>query len=119
MRWARLVLAVSLMVGWTSSVAAECAWVLWEFVNVEELRRNVITSFWHVHAGYPEHKDCTRSLESMFNVRTAALQDDPGVRELKQNQKRAVFRYTWGGRISYQYRLACLPDTLDPREKKE
>jgi len=55
----------------------------------------------------------------MFNARTAALQDDPGVRELKQNKKRAVFRYAWGGRISYQYRLACLLDTIDPREKKE
>ncbi len=117
-RWARLVLAVSLMVGWTSAAAAEGAWVLWEKVAVRELTRTVTTSFWMVHAGYPEHRDCTRSLESMFNERTAVLQPDPGVRELKQNQKRAVLWYTKGG-ISYQNRLACLPDALDPREKKE
>ncbi len=37
MKGARLMLAVSLMVGWTSAAAAECAWALWqqEEVNPE------------------------------------------------------------------------------------
>ena len=118
MKWAIMVLTLSLMVGWTSAAAAECAWVLWEGVSAKDIRQNITTSFWHLHVGYPEHRDCTGSLESMFNERMAVLQADPGVRELKQNQKRAVLMYTKGD-ISHQNRLACLPDTIDPRERKE
>ncbi len=33
MRWARLVLTVMLMVGWTSTASAECAWVLWMAID--------------------------------------------------------------------------------------
>ncbi len=89
MRWARLVLAVSLMVGWTSAAAAECAWVLWMkyFPTTEE------PVYWEVVGARANQEDCIKA-RAFVAERTPDFAEESA-------------------------RLVCLPDTIDPREKKE
>ncbi len=89
MRWARLVLAVVLLVGWVSLASAECAWVLWMkyFPTTEE------PVYWEVVDAKANQEDCIKTRDFMAE-RTPDF------------AKESVH-------------LVCLPDTIDPREKKE
>ncbi len=89
MRWARLVLAVVLVVGWVSLASAECAWVLWMkyFPTTEE------PVYWEVLGARANQEDCIKARDFMVE-RTPNFADESA-------------------------HLVCLPDTIDPREKKE
>ena len=119
MRWAILVLAVSLLVGWTSTAAAECAWVLWVHTAYRFIKSPKLSdSFWLVDSGYPSNTECAAARDRRFRDRVDTVQAQPDVRDFTQNPKNAAFGYTEGRKdktISY----ICLPDTIDPRERKE
>ncbi len=88
MRWARLVLAVVLAVGWISVTVAECAWVLWMkyFPTTEE------PVYWEVVGARANQEDCIKA-RAFIAERTPDFAKDSA-------------------------HLVCLPDTIDPREKK-
>lgn len=83
MRWVRLVLAVMLIVGWTSVAAAECAWVLWVYNSVKVV--------WTVNSATPSYDQCERQKNKLARLAISVLLE----------------------------KFYCLPDTIDPREKKE
>ncbi len=88
MRWAKLVLTVILVVGWTSAAAADCAWVLWMkyFPTTEE------PVYWEVLVARANQEDCIKARDFMVE-RTPNFAKESA-------------------------HLVCLPDTIDPREKK-
>ena len=60
MRTARMMVAMILVLVWTSTAAAECAWVLWSqgsFSNVN--RPKMATVWWDVEGAYQSFEDCT------------------------------------------------------------
>ncbi len=46
------------------------------------------------------------------------LQTIPGVRDITRDSESAILLYKQEGR-KYLRKYVCLPDTVDPREKKE
>ncbi len=116
MRWARLRLAVSLMVGWTSAVAAECAWVLWD--KLSRSRPGTLgTERWLIGEAYTTQHECTSARlegwESLVNKlecsQCTIMRNWPG---------RNLAVLSEGGLLLMQ-EYWCLPDTIDPREKTE
>ena len=114
-----LVLAVVLIFGSASVAAAECAWVLWVRAYHQDIKYPKLSGLlWLVDSGYQTNAECAATRDSTFRDEVALVQDEPGVRDFKQNPKNAAFGYIQGGKETGQ-RYVCLPDTIDPREKKE
>ncbi len=118
MKRAIMVLTLSLIVGWASTAAAECAWVLWAQVTVQNPKLPSRASIvWTVESGYPTHGECTTGRDKQFRHFAAVLRADPGVKDFTQNPSNAALGYTSEGR-NKTFNYSCLPDTIDPREKK-
>ncbi len=122
MRGARLVLAVSLLVGWTATAAAECAWVLW--VALHEKVGTVDGTTWILGEAYNDQVACNadrpRQWEKVLII--ARSQSRPESRLLKVPGRSVTINYPASDIMpawSKTYTLHCLPDTIDPREKKE
>ena len=118
MRWAKLVLAVVLAVGWTSAASAECAWVLWRYLTLHDINIPLTgTSEWYVQNGHPTHGECTTERDRKFRHHAAGVRVDPGTKDFTQNPSNAGLAFTrQGQRQTSTY--SCLPDTIDPRKKK-
>ncbi len=123
MRWARMVLAVSLLVGWTSAAAAECAWVLWVREYTYESNAGYGTTGWDIEGGYEKQAQCLPERKTFMEVDIAGLKDAKhliGVTRHK-HMVAATFYFSAppGGKMkSVERHFLCLPDTIDPREKK-
>ena len=133
MRGARLVLAVSLMVGWASTAAAEGAWVLWHHIGLATSRHDE-PHYWRVRGAAPSYQKCE-------DLRVSRIRADaPGhaaeIAEIQESLLRSLGRKDLGetrlseeeiergaqARITEpapEWGYVCLPDTLDPRERKD
>ncbi len=116
MRWARLVLAVSLMVGWTSAAAAERAWVLW----VKLLDTNKIAWRWSLINAYETKDTCaTSQAKVMKKVADAARERGASDVKITEDGKSVIYTERKDDPLSTRFfKYFCLPDTIDPRKKK-
>lgn len=116
MRWARLMLAVVLVVGSASVASAECAWVLWDKLSTSG-PGTPGTERWVISEAYTTQRECTSARlegwESLVNKlkcpKCTIMRNWPG---------RNLAVLSEGGILVMQ-QYWCLPDTIDPREKKE
>ena len=119
MIWARLILAVSLLVGWTSAAAAECAWVLWSQSSFSYVNRpEGGNMWWDVERGYQIFEDCTAGRDRLAAHHASVERSKPGTTDFSYNRENSTLGYIREGRyktLSYK----CFPDTIDPREKKQ
>ncbi len=122
MRWARLVLTLSLIVGWTSAAAAECAWVLWK----KDLER---PKDWEVLAAFESRRECIDN-GRWFVARVQTLMDQVYAKKPPQppmtiSVEKHKGGYTMNMNLTQEglvvpyLDFVCFPDTIDPREKKE
>ena len=114
MRWARLVLAVLLVVGWTSAAAAECAWVLWRHSLIAVgIAKSVM---WSIEEAYMNRDTCEGGKQKPWDRQMKILREIEAT-VLEQQPPNKVVTKNRGGGESH-IRFLCLPDTIDPREKK-
>ncbi len=111
MRWARLVLAVVLVGGWTATAAAECAWVLWGESAIRSVELPLVQPelSYMIMRAHSTQQECEKQREVIT----------PKWEKHKEMHKENVERMGGTVQVSYSARLICLPDTIDPREKKE
>ncbi len=110
MKRATLVVTMTLLLGSASVAAAECAWVLWEenalrdveLPLVQPERTHTIIS---VHS---THQECEEQRKVVI----------PKWEKEWQIHKERVDKTPEMGAV-FSARLLCLPDTIDPRERKE
>lgn len=85
-------------------VKADCAWVLWENIN---LSPNVD---WHIVAVFPKHEQCIKK----------QIDDNNKIKEVWKAAKITILspQTFWieAGVATYFYTSRCLPDTIDPRK---
>ncbi len=127
MRWARLVLAVMLVVGWTSTAAAECAWVVWAKTVGKNAFGSVYTT-WDVKGASEDRKRClfeqeiTLANETTFWLKLAAKENEGSdilnVDSDHNEMSLSVYKRKAGKVEVWSTRFICLPDTIDPRERK-
>ena len=114
MRGARMMLAMILVLAWTSAAAAECAWVLWHQLSAVETGYGA----WEVENAFATHAVCAAMREEEFQLKIMALQATEGATNVKKDAINKSYMYDTEGQRRIG-RYACLPDTIDPREKKE
>src|SRR5262249_940325 len=100
---ARIIAALTLMLGIASSASAECAWVLWSQTTVVNKSMT-----WAVQRAYAESNQCNVVAQSM--AEEFAKTEKGTVTQLRIGPEVVVI----GGTVRY----ACLPDTVDPRGPK-
>jgi len=123
MKWSRLVLAVVLLVGFASVASAESAWVLWsQYWKIDVKPTGKLSDFgiklWEVQNAFEKRQQCLGKLERYIS----------SLETLYEGKKPAdVTRDEYAGRKRLHVRsdkqkeilsAACLPETVDPREKK-
>ncbi len=125
MRWARLVLAVSLLVGWTSTAAAECAWVLWSnWIEMKVIAPKKTSShgtvIWTLESAFEDRQQCLAEKKEYFNTYESHYQNQKTVREFNSQEIAGRRRlHVWFDKNKLTLSAICLPDTIDPRGKRE
>ncbi len=123
MSWSRLVLAVVsiVWVGPASVVAAECAWVLWSGATTTKM--GIVGTGWDVLEGFETKTDCMQARIKAWKSDFLSWKELPSVRDVKPDEGRVMLdiffteeRPERGNRLTVKY--LCLPDPIDPREKK-
>ncbi len=114
MRAARLVLAVSLLVGWTSAAAAECAWVLWK--HGVSVVREVEESLWMIEEAHTNRDACEGAKQRLWDSDMKRIRKGEWTVLEQQPPNKVTIRHRGNGDLRITF--LCLPDTIDPREKK-
>ncbi len=120
MRGARLVLAVSLLVGWTSAAAAESAWVLWEeSMFAIPTSATPTTASLKAVAAFQSAQECLADRKRVV-LRDEATAKKNSVQAWAKPEEGiiATMRTLDDHQIIMTSTFTCLPDTIDPREKK-
>jgi len=127
MRAARLVLVAVLVVGWTSAASAECAWVLWKRDYTMQkwttgLKKRSET-VWIIMQATDTRNECSAKKEEVWKDEITGWERAAATLKVEIRPFDSITIYhgqigdmTSGTTVDTFY---CLPDTIDPREKKE
>ena len=117
MRPATMILTTILLLGSAPVAAAECAWVLWIVSSLQKASGHGDWG-WTLWNASPTHTGCQANRTAEFKQHLTRLKSKPGISNIQSSEADAALRYMEGtDRWAYSYR--CLPDTVDPREKKK
>jgi len=117
-----LVLAMLLIFGFASVAAAECAWVVWEKRQWEEagvLTARLGKPFWFLRGAYTTYENCHAARDEKFRLGADLERKVEGNKQFEETTKETLLTFTRGAQTKYILQYMCLPDTIDPREKKE
>jgi hypothetical protein len=107
----KAVTAIAVVLFWTSLASAECAWVLWGTVGVEDPKIPDITTPWNAFdtkaACEVEQQKNLQGVASVAAKAQAQVLTAEGTVFIKQPGKPLTI---------HTYR--CLPDTIDPRKPR-
>ena len=97
-------------------------WVLWEQRSSQTTDRSTgdkITSLhnYYIEDAFTSHEACASARDKAFVHNKHVVGEIPGIKDFRQNQDSASFTYTREN-TAYVLKYLCLPDTIDPREKK-
>ena len=128
MRGARLVLAVVLVVGSASLASAECAWVFWEEIKDKHIPRGKLAKLiteWTLHDAFSTQEECKVAKQRVWTLQAELYDKSKEFGEHIEKIGKAPGSYLSisgrtkdGGYMIFQRTYLCLPDTIDPREKK-
>ena len=136
MRTPTVILTAILVLASASVAAAECAWVLWTYTHtptvkgtdktfdefgaalIDDLTQNRVWNKWGIENAFNTRNGCLTAKGELWKAARAAIERTLTLPENKTTEIRAVpkRRLTVG---DFVRRFLCLPDTIDPREKKQ
>ena len=106
-----VVVTATVMIGSASLAAAECAWVLWGESAIRSVELPLVQPelSYMIMRAHSTQQECEKQREVLT----------PKWEKHKEMHKENVEKMGGTVQVSYSARLICLPDTIDPREKKE
>ncbi len=116
MRPATLILITVPLLGSASVASAECAWVLWEWQA--ELSAPTVRS-WKVLDAYQSKDQCSVGAIAYAQLVKSHLEASGYVVQMAVDGKGVLSRSAGSAKWESVSKDVCLPDTIDPREKKE
>lgn len=114
-----LLMAFSTIIGLSSVVNAQNAWVLWERITypnpIKGEYQKFINTDWKINSAYPSYEKCIEKLKSTINIQKK--QYDESKLFLMEDGFMVKGESTSGGGfwVEYSYEGKCLPDTVTPR----
>ncbi len=125
MKRATIMLTVIAVLGSASLAAAECAWVLW--TRVDTASASGSRTNWEADTAYENFRQCKAGRKEAIKQARRVWDEDVGIEreyvDEKTGEKQVVieFQVRPGKRAKHvrtvYYR--CLPETIDPRERKK
>jgi hypothetical protein len=98
--WSVFTVSLSILVAFTASASAECAWMLWQEFPVHSGRWSL--RYPYEPPAFPTKKECDKAAQQAKATETYTLED-------AVKRGRPIDPYSW---------FVCLPDTIDPRGPK-
>ena len=119
MKRAIAMLTMILLLGSTPLATAECAWVLWVKTTVLlSGDKNKPKPAWDIGRTFKNQPQCDRERLMHWAALAEIAEADVGASNVTKKQGEYVTRFfPTGGHINEV--LHCLPDTIDPREKRK
>jgi hypothetical protein len=111
-------LAVCLLLTSPPLADAECAWVLWQENQLSTV--NDYRQWWDLHGAYATQEECVSVQKRIWQVNVNRAERSRPYGNIQKIEK-VPHSYVSTSLKSGGYtsdRLMCLPDTIDPREKK-
>ncbi len=125
MRRMIVMLTTVLLLGSASVAPAECASVLWERFVVRHTgvldSQSISPARWIIQGSFKDEDSCALARDGAYKAAVVHLSDDPQVIRIEQHlEKRELYFFSQSLYENYfhAFRFLCLPDTIDPREKK-
>ncbi len=119
MRRATFVVAMILLLGSASVPAAECAWVLWKKEEgTFRVTSGHIGPQWEPADAFQGKVLCSEARQRVWESAVSEWRGSPFSRVYERPEK-SEFRVVIENQGYFTVSFTCLPDTLDPREKKE
>jgi hypothetical protein len=113
-----IVTAILILVAIATTVHAECAWILWEKLQLNDIKENKTkesdTMPWSAKTGTPSLLLCLQTVESI--VAKEANEKKKGILEKFQWERVAgeTFMSITIGTLEIRSWYRCLPDTIKP-----
>jgi hypothetical protein len=111
----------TLMLACAVSASAECAWVLWQENVLNVLQTNTYSQWWELHGAYTTHEQCLTVQQRIWDISVKNLEerqrDGSNIKAIRKVAHNYVSASLKSGGYSAE-KFICLPDTIDPREKK-
>jgi len=120
MKWSTLIMALVLVIALASVATAGSAWVLWnEYVKFEgQLTAESSVKFWDVINAFEDRQQCLAEAKKyMESLRTSYPKQSDAKLTTDEVGGRTRLLFHFPNHTEIVSAL-CLPDTLDPREKK-
>ena len=89
--------------------------MLWQNIDVDATTQ---VNWWRLDSAYPSHAECVTRRDKQFNHLAKIERNKPGTAQFKENPDLPGYMFERSGE-RYIYVFNCLPDTIDPREKKD
>jgi len=106
--------SVLLVLTLAASAGAECAWVLWEKLELKTPAPSEAS--WSLHSASVSRPLCEKALTRLWQVRVETNKPGPlapGIEETTAAPGLVSVRWKQGGGSTTTF--YCLPDTIDPR----
>ena len=118
MRRATFVVTMMLLLGSASVATAECAWVLWN--RSSELSAGVgsVSTLWVILDAFEDRMACVPERDRGWKREVKKYRNSGSYKRVQDQPEDNGFFYLASTGEKGSVRFVCLPDTLDPREKK-
>ena len=105
------VVTLSILLAFTTSAYAECAWVLWS-----SMKSRPSATDWEIEGTWPNATPCFAEISHQKRAVEAANKAGNDIYINEHGSRGSWITFVHPGGTTFQFR--CLPDTVDPRGQK-
>ena len=118
MKRATFLVTIMLLLASASVAAAEGAWVLWNRSSELSVGTGSVSTLWVILDAFEDRKACVPERDRGWKREVEKYRNLGNYKRVQDQPEDYGFFYLTSTGEKGSVRFVCLPDTLDPREKK-